>query len=174
MTFYIILDKIIKIGCDTVSIHKKQIFSRYVTTIISVIILAFIFFQSIKSANQSSTDSGRVLTFLNSLASLVGLDNPFTHEGVRTLAHFGEFSVLGMALSAMYSTYLNKHTSVLLLSVGSSVLTAVIDECIQLFSDGRAFQFKDICIDIAGALCGCIFIVLLLFIYWKRKIKKQG
>ncbi len=154
------------------SIHKKHIILRCITTVVSVIMVGFIFFQSMKPANQSSTDSGKVLDFLNSLASLVGLNNPFTHAGVRTLAHFTEFAVLGVALSAMYSTYLCKRIRVFMVSVISSVLTAISDECIQLFSDGRACQFKDVCIDTAGALCGCIFMLLILLIFSKRKAKR--
>lgn len=172
MTFYLILDKIIKIGCGVMKIHKKHMILRCVTTIITLSIICFIFYQSIKPADKSSSDSSKVLNILNYLASLIGLDNPFSHYVVRKLAHFVEFAVLGVSFSFMYNSYMKNNKIIFFFSITSSALIAVCDECIQLLSDGRACQFKDMCIDTAGALCGCVFVVLVLFVIRSLKYKK--
>ena len=61
--------------------------------------LAFIFSNSLKSAEESAEDSGKVLAFLQ------GLFPSLTDEGVRKLAHFAEFFVLGALATASHFCY---------------------------------------------------------------------
>ncbi|MBQ7770842.1 MAG: VanZ family protein [Clostridia bacterium] len=54
----------------------------------------------------------------------------------------------------------------------------MIDESLQFFVAGRGTEFCDVCIDVAGGICGILFaIVVLLIIVWaidKRRLKKAA
>jgi VanZ family protein len=68
--------------------------------------LAFIFSNSLKSAEESAEDSGKVLAFLQ------GLFPSLTVDGIRKLAHFAEFFVLGALGTASLFCYLLEETVV--------------------------------------------------------------
>ncbi|MBQ9794338.1 MAG: VanZ family protein, partial [Clostridia bacterium] len=76
---------------------------------------------------------------------------------VRKAAHFLEFALLGF-LCCVTAKYFTKKKSVFLtVPFGYCVLTALADEGIQLFSQGRAGRFTDVLIDSGGALTGLLF-----------------
>lgn len=152
--------------------HKKQIFLRVLTTTLTALIVGFIFFQSLKPAPQSSSDSGRVVALLNSITTALGLGQPFSQNFVRTCAHFTEFTVLSISTLTMLTTYSLKHRQGVIISSITTLVIAVCDECIQLFSDGRTFQFKDICVDFLGGVSGCLLVLLITFIFSKQKSHK--
>lgn len=142
--------------------YKNQKKYKILTTVISILIITFIFCQSLLPGKVSGEESGRIVAFLNNITSLLGLGDLFTQSFVRTCAHFTEFAVLGMSLCSMYHFYFATLRKNIILTMISFTLIAVSDECIQLFSADRAFQISDICIDICGSLCGCLFIVLII------------
>lgn len=152
---------------------KRVGLKRIIFTISSIIIIGFIFLQSFKPGAVSSSDSGRVLAFLNKIASCIGFDNPFTHEFVRTCAHFTEFFVLGMSLLFMYRTYFKKLLVNDVVSTVSASVIALCDECIQLFTEGRAFQVADLLIDTAGAFSSVVIISALIFICVNKHRKQR-
>lgn len=152
-------------------IDKKCTIKRIITTIISVLIIGFIFWQSMKPATESSTSSGRVVAFFNNIFSSLGMGAPFTQGFIRTCAHFTEFGMLGSSLCFMFNAYTDKSKVSFILALISSVLIAVCDECIQIFSDGRTFQIIDILIDTAGAFLFSV-LTLLLMLLIKRKNRK--
>ena len=45
-------------------------------------------------------------------------------------------------------------------AVSFSVAVAFLDESLQIFSNGRAFEWSDIFVDSLGGLCGCLFSLL--------------
>ena len=151
-------------------IDKKCTIKRIISTFFTVLIITFIFWQSMKPASESSVSSGRVVTLLNNIFSTLGMGEPFTQNFVRTCAHFTEFGILGLSLCFMFNTYTEKMKFAFILSLITSVLVAVFDECIQLFSYGRTFQLKDIIIDTTGAL---IFIMLTSLLLYKAKRNKS-
>ena len=151
-------------------IDKKCTIKRIISTFFAVLIITFIFLQSMKPASESSVSSGRVVTLLNNIFSTLGMGEPFTQNFVRTCAHFTEFGILGLSLCFMFNTYTEKMKFAFILSFVTSVLVAVFDECIQLFSYGRTFQLKDIIIDTTGAL---IFIMLTSLLLYKAKRNKS-
>ncbi|MBQ8001649.1 MAG: VanZ family protein [Ruminococcus sp.] len=155
------------------NLHKKQVILRMLTTALTVLIVGFIFFQSLKPATESSSASGRVVALLNSITTALGLGQPFSQPFVRTCAHFTEFAVLSISTLAMLRTYSVKHKQGVLISTISTLIVAVCDECIQIFSDGRTFQLKDICVDFLGGISGCLLLLLILYIISKRKSRKS-
>ena len=89
---------------------------------------------------------------------------------VRKCAHASEYAVLGvLILGAAYSFSEGRKKKMVLLSWGLATLYAATDEFHQLFVPGRSCQFRDVCIDSAGALTG-----VLLFSLIKHKIEKSS
>lgn len=161
---------------DYMKFDKKTLFFRVLTTVCTVLLIAFIFYNSIKPAKESSESSGRVLALLNNIFEFFGIGPVFNQNIVRTLAHFGEFGLLGVLSSLSFQSFLRHKRKNMIFSVFTVASVALIDECIQLFSDGRAFQIEDMFIDISGGVVGAllVFIVLCLVdVSRKRRFKNE-
>ena len=88
---------------------------------------------------------------------------PEMNHYIRKAAHFTEFFMQALLLCNVFhadrTDRRNPHACILLLSL----MTAVLDEYIQLFSPGRSGQVTDIMLDFSGAFTGW-----LVFQLWKR------
>lgn len=74
---------------------------------------------------------------------------------IRKAAHFAEFALLGLCLvPAVGDNVLPKIARRFLLAACIGVLFAVSDEVHQIFVPGRACEFRDMCIDFSGVICG--------------------
>lgn len=125
----------------------------------------FIFSNSLEIARESSARSQQVMELLNSLLGRVGL-GPLSEYFVRKLAHFCEFSLLGfwfMLCLRVYTRHFVRHVSWPLFF---GLLTAVIDETIQLYVPGRSSSVKDVLLDFSGVLTG-LFIALLILLFFR-------
>ena len=129
----------------------------------------FIFSNSMAVADVSSVSSGRVLQLLQAVLrrlGMPGLAQCLTMHLVRKLAHFCEYLLEGFLLMLcmrVYSRHPLRHITVPMLA---GVLTALTDETIQLFSEGRSSQVTDVWLDSAGVLAG-ILAALLLMGLWR-------
>ena len=136
--------------------------------IITVLWIAFIFSNSIKNAEQSTNASNFVIKMLK---AMFGDNIEFLKNIIRKLAHFAEFSVLGMLLKLVKNRFEKEKISIInIMFVG--LFCALCDETIQLFSEGRSGQISDVWIDFSGILFG---ITAVLLINWlkNKKIQKQ-
>lgn len=103
----------------------------------------------------------------------------FLHPSVRKLAHFTEYTLLGMLLTgAFLCTFLRLRTRVLL-ALAAGGLCAAADEVHQLTVGGRCGQWTDVAIDFAWVALGvalvCIARILLLsFIRFRRTRRTAG
>lgn len=125
----------------------------------------FIFSNSLEIARESSARSQQVMELLNSLLGRVGM-GPLSEHFVRKLAHFCEFSLLGfwfMLCLRVYTRHFVRHVSWPLFF---GLLTAVIDETIQLYVPGRSSSVKDVLLDFSGVLTG-LFIALLILLFFR-------
>lgn len=86
---------------------------------------------------------------------------------LRKVAHFTEFTCLGLCLSWLMAM-LQKHKALPLLF---GFLTACVDETIQSFVPGRNPSPVDVAIDTSGVLTGMILLLTGYYIYTKRKNK---
>lgn len=175
MTYHPKLDKILFRMGDYMKFKSKWFLTcRILFTVLTLLLIGFIFSNSVQTADVSSVSSGRIMNFLNGICGALGLKFVFTQEIVRTLAHFGEFGLLGvLSLLSTLSCFGIKVKS-LILSFAVFSLTALADECIQLFSDGRAFQLSDLVIDISGGLLGAVAVFLIALLVHNHKIKVSG
>lgn len=131
--------------------------------------LAFIWGNSLMPGELSSAFSkliGRILTFL-----LGGEMNVVEGQGqglLRKIAHFTEFSILGVLLSWWVRMLWTSRWKLLLLPLLCGAAAACIDETIQLFIPGRGPGVRDVLIDTAGVVLG-IAVMALICIPRKRK-----
>lgn len=126
--------------------------------------IAFIFSNSMQIASASQAASGRVLDLLRSLlrhAGLPGLAVYLTDHIVRKAAHFLEYALAGFWLMLCLRAYTRRIVRHISWPVLGGLLTALTDETIQLFSQGRSSQLTDVWLDFSGVLAG-IFAGLVL------------
>lgn len=138
---------------------------RVLFTVALAATVYFIFSNSLEIARESSARSQQVMELLNSLLGRVGL-GPLSEHFVRKMAHFCEFSLLGfwfMLCLRVYTRHFVRHVSWPLFF---GLLTAVIDETIQLYVPGRSSSVKDVLLDFSGVLTG-LFIALLILLFFR-------
>ena len=114
-----------------------------------------IFINSSFSSDISSNQSGFIVEVLENALNVfhIEVDSEMLSSWVRTTAHFGEFYLLGI-FWGYYLFALKKPVKYLLFAV---LITAFLDESIQLFSEGRAFEFFDIGIDGLGGIFSLMY-----------------
>jgi len=154
--------------------------------ILTIAIMAFIFIQSALPSDLSGAESGFIVGFL---VRVLGLPEEGLHLVIRKLAHFSEYLVLGVSLSltVRYGTWKNAGGSKwknrlqaltgtpgtltfagTVLAWGIGACYAVTDEFHQFFVAGRSCEFRDMCIDAAGVLCGCVLYTIFHLIKDRR------
>lgn len=137
---------------------------RVLFTFALVATVYFIFANSLEIARESSARSQQVMKLLNDLLGRVGL-GPLSEYTVRKLAHFCEFALLGfwfMLCLRVYTRHFVRHVSWPLFF---GLLTAVIDETIQLYVPGRSSSVKDVLLDFSGVVTGLFFALLILLFF---------
>lgn len=148
----------------------------------AVLWMALIFSFSMETAAESSGSSdGFIRTFLSFIdddfESLSPEAQTETVESlshlVRKTAHFCIFGMLGILVSSAISTYNLAPRRTLLCSVSLCALYAVSDEVHQFFVPGRACMIRDMLLDTCGALCGVLFVMLVLHLVSKHRNKRR-
>ena len=142
---------------------------RVVFTLALIGCIAFIFSNSMKIASVSTVSSGRVLTLLQAVLrrlGMPGLAQRLTMHIVRKMAHFCEYTLEGFLLMLCMRVYSRRPLRHITVPMLAGVLTALTDETIQLFSQGRSSQVTDVWLDSAGVLAG-ILAALLLMGLWR-------
>lgn len=134
------------------------IWARGIITLLFCACVLFIWHNSLESAPVSSARSGRVTEVVNQMLSSLGKEG-VTEHFVRKLAHFSEYGVEGVLTVLLYMVYCLKPTRRWRAVLLTGVLTAAVDESIQFFSAGRSPGLGDICLDVAGFICGMLFML---------------
>ena len=145
--------------------HNKK---RILTVVLAVgvaCILAFIWGNSVLPGSVSSMISGFV-------TKLFGWG--VTEHTVRKAGHFTEFLLLGASLGLFFTVKGTKRKDKTLYLCLLALFVPLMDETIQLFSDGRGPQVPDIWIDIAGYACGCLpVLTVAAVIRWAWQKRKR-
>jgi len=129
----------------------------------------FIWGNSLMPGELSGAFSRWVKDLLTAIMQLPQGDPEQGHGLLRKIAHFTEFSCLGMLLCWLFSM-LDKH-ALLALICGFSV--ACTDEVIQCFVPDRGPAIKDVAIDTAGVVVGMGLLLIGYAIYQKTKNNKN-
>lgn len=151
---------------------------RNIFTLMTLLWMGIIFWFSAQPADQSE----RMSLSVGHVAGLLFVDGyedwpqerqeAFEEEidhGVRKAAHFTEYAILGLLLTAMYRAYGHEGERLFLLAAGTGSLYAATDEFHQLFVQGRSCQITDWMIDTCGVITGAAAVCLFHLIIENRK-----
>ena len=127
--------------------------------------LSFIWGNSLLPAKQSAQVSS---DFLDRLEEMIGVDIPQGSHLIRKLAHFSEFTCLGLLFAWLFRIFRQKGFHSIAMPLLFSLLAALTDETLQLQVPGRGPGIMDVWLDTSGALAG-ILILLLIFKAWRKK-----
>ena len=140
--------------------------------ILSLLTVAFIWGNSLKSIPESSAQSSAVADKVQGIVDpQKKIDPPVFHILIRKLAHVTEFFVLGLFVGS-FTVCLGYERGKRFISMPLLIvlLIAIGDEWIQVYT-GRGSLVTDVLIDFAGALAGLLMVVLLHQIIVKIKRK---
>lgn len=158
---------------------------RIILTLLCILMIAWIFSNSLKDSTQSGQQSSQVTegvqdvleTFKPDL-SLGGAteqeDFYLLHSLVRSFAHFAEFALLCALVTWCVLSY-TKIKYFFAIPLPFCFGVAVLDEYLQTFAEGRTQELADVLMDCLGACAGfafalaSIWLVGLLLRYIKNK-----
>ena len=148
--------------------HKTRNLIIYFVILVSW--LSFIFSNSLANGTVSSERSDTVVKILQGVVNSFDPDVKVDEGTVRTTAHFFEFFVLGFIyyIGSFFIKW--NRVSLFLHSLAISLFTAFVDETLQLTSNGRVADVKDVWVDFSGAV---IAHALTLAIYASYKYFKK-
>ena len=145
---------------------KKRL---WICLLLLILNLSFIWGNSLLPGEISGALSDWVKGILDALFG-AGPEKPSVGGGLlRKLAHFTEFTCLGLLLSWLVRMLLEKKWQHLLVPLFAGIAAAAMDETIQLFVPDRGPAIKDVGIDTLGIVLG-IVIISLIRILKKTKI----
>lgn len=134
-----------------------------------IVILCFIWGNSMMPASVSGDFSSWVKSLFNQIAGIVGSGGLHGVGLLRKAAHMSEFAVLGAVFTLfLYEKkkarcFIGESSSGIQLTrkqicaaVAFGFVAACTDEVIQLLPDGRSSEFRDVCIDILGYTAGIL------------------
>ena len=127
--------------------------------------------ESVAQSEEKSTAVMEKVCFL--LERVVGKGNVTDHL-VRKLAHFFEFSVLGIEMSALSFLHHSPRRTLycsITLPVFCGLLAALTDETIQIVS-ARGSQVQDVWLDFAGVCVG-VGVVFAVWLIWRNRQIRQ-
>ncbi len=136
---------------------------------VTIIITLAIFIHSSMNAVDSSEESGALLQFINSIASSLHIQNILNEHSIRKLAHFTEFSILGIFLSWTVFEYCKQLKTKIFMILFFLLAVPVTDETIQYFPIGRSAEVKDVLLDFSGAVTGFLIASAIIFIIQKKR-----
>ena len=137
-------------------------------TALLILNLAFIWGNSLLPGNIS----GAISDWVRDLLALLFGSQPDDGVGgglLRKLAHFTEFTALGMCLRWLFGMLRQKALEHLTFPFIAGITAACIDETIQVFVPGRGPGIKDVGIDTLGVILG----IMLLSLIHAMKRKKS-
>src|SRR5690554_7682664 len=135
--------------------------------VFGVLIHILIITQSLLPASLSSEQSGLIVDVIYPFILNLGIqiDVQTFSLIIRKTAHFTEFFLLGIFWYIVYAKYF-KSVKLIAVVLIHGLLTAILDETVQLFVDGRSGEVLDVLIDFGGVLSAVLFVIF----YRKLKI----
>lgn len=156
---------------------KKRVY-RLVTGMLTVLWMVVIFRFSAQPATKSQEISGtvsyRAVVTCNQILNLRMTEGQITLRAeqidypIRKVAHMTEYAVLAIFIGACFIGYRKWETKTYWLSLLLTACYAATDEVHQLFVEGRAGRFSDVCIDSVGAAIGLVLFGIVLKIVGKH------
>lgn len=92
---------------------------------------------------------------------------------IRKIAHFSIYTLVGILMMALMSTYDISKRKQILISIFIGMMYAASDEIHQYFVPERTALFTDVLIDTTGVCLGALIVLIVLQIYIKVRKKRQ-
>ena len=148
----------------------KFIIGMIVFSLLAALVAGYIFYNSSQTSQVSNERSNEIVEQIKPVIDPEGkIEKEDFNEYVRKIAHFLEFSLLGLALGGVMACAYGKTKHIFIsLPLLISLLVAVTDEFIQSFT-GRTSKVKDILIDFSGATFGLLTILFVVFLICKTR-----
>ena len=130
------------------------VFKRVLSVLLTLIVLltvAFIFYNSSLPPEQSAEQSGAVGGIIAEIIPPETELGGFLQKYIRKIAHFTEYGLLGIELALMCVFLVKRRMPFALGSLFFAGTVALVDETVQIFSE-RGPTVSDIWIDIGGFL----------------------
>jgi len=161
--------------------NKKRLILTVIFLLLTALCIAFIFSNSLKTADASAEQSASVQGLANSVLEFLGINGEFSHKLVRKAAHIAEFALLGalasvdfwLILGLKLSDGIKKSLKLLSPALPCAILIAAIDELLQLSASGRSAQISDALIDTLGSALGVLTVWLVFLICRFKKSRKE-
>lgn len=131
---------------------------KHIYLFILIVWLGVIFVMSSFNASLSSNQSNFVVRLIHDI--IPSIDIEILKLGVRKVAHFTEYFILGILLYKTLFLYKKQVYS----AIPLGVIYAISDEIHQYFVPGRVADIMDVLIDSMGLLVGIVIIK-----YFKRR-----
>ena len=154
--------------------NQKLMIARIVMTVLTVAAIAAIFYNSSLDAVESTEQSSPLTEWINSILARFPIPFSVTENFIRKLAHFTEYSILGVMLSVTYHLYFRRVKRVLLASLPTGAVVAVCDELIQLIPAGRSAQVSDVLLDCCGVVFGTLIVAVFISKIELKRRKKNN
>lgn len=138
---------------------------------LSLLVVCFIFWNSLQNAEASNAQSDGLLVWLKPLlAPLFGGSEELMYVFVRKAAHFVEFAALGLCLGGLTDGLHRRfwRGSLVFFPLFVVLSVAVTDEFIQSFSD-RTSAVKDVILDFSGGVFGLAAACIIFAALYARK-----
>lgn len=133
----------------------------------------FIYSNSMKVADTSSKDSGRVLYLIHDLLNKFEINAYWlTEHFIRKMGHFSEYSLLGLLLYFCMKSQGFQEEKRWFFHIAAGFLIPFMDETIQLFVEGRSGQISDVWLDCAGVTFGTLIMVGVFLLCKRMEILK--
>ena len=148
--------------------HQYRKWAAYAGVAVCTI---FIWRNSLVPATQSAAQSLSVMERLTALLEWLGLPVTVGHTLLRKMAHMSEFALLGVLweTALVTGTKGRKSWHCVQSACTLCLLTAMVDETIQVFVPGRGSQVTDVWIDFAGACLGVAIAAVLGWFLRRRR-----
>lgn len=153
-------------------LKKSRVFLSVVLTFFTLSIVAFIFYNSLQSAEASDERSDGLLKIINNIFESLGINLKLNSFIIRKTAHLTEFFCLSTMINFTLVSYKVGYKKRFFVSLLISFVVLISDECIQMFSSGRSCEVRDMIIDFCGALLAAALFLFISFLVERRKKKK--
>ena len=139
------------------------------------VVTLLIWGNSMRTSTQSAQQSGSLLAFLTPWLTALGIQPEGFHTILRKLAHFSEYGLLGVlwTMELWLGPHRGKRRGAME-RLSLCMLTAFLDETIQLFVPGRSGEIRDVWIDTAGAWTGIVITTCLACIAMKFRNRNKN
>ena len=162
------------LGFSKFSKDKKLNIRIAFFVLLSVLIVMYIFSNSLQSARASSVKSSNVAKVIKSIVDPKDkIDKDVFHKAIRKVAHATEFMALGISLGGIfYNIYLKNREKYISMPVLLGMSAGLCDEFIQSFQKKRSAEVGDVLIDFSGVIIGFLIVILVVFLI--NIIKNKG